>query len=139
VSITNASIEIANDVGNRIPVSLDPSQTFGTTAPIMTYTSSVQVPTLAQGGGQAVLLAPGANLNGAIIEQVISTTVNGGTISLLAKTSAPTGIADAAATVLSFAVVGTYTVRQKVPAGAGIYLRNETANPGTYSALLTIL
>lgn len=89
VTLMNAQIEIVNDVGNRIPVSLDPSQSFGVSAPVMAYTNYVALNIAAASGG--TLIAAGANTNGVIVEQVL---LEAGSGNLLAKATVPTSATD---------------------------------------------
>jgi hypothetical protein len=133
VTLTNAQIEIMNDTGNRIPVSLDPSQSFGVSAPVMAYTNYVtlNIP----GASAGTLIAAGANVNGVIVEQVIVETAN---VNILAKATIP-----AAATDGDFlgklTSVGAYTTRQRVPPGKGLHIWNAAAGANNIYALITVL
>jgi hypothetical protein len=133
VTIQNPQIEIMNDTGNRIPVSLDPSQSFGVSAPVMAYTNAVNLNI--PGASAGTLVTAAANVNGVIVEQVI---VEAGSGNLLAKATVPTAAADGdfLGRLVSSA---SYTTRQKVPAGKGVHIWNLNAGAYNFYTLITFL
>lgn len=136
VSIQNSQVEITNDTGNRIPVSLDPTQIPGAAAPIMAYTNYKQFLALAA-NGVATICTPAENVNGVIIEQVIS----GRDFSaLVAKAgAAPANKNDGELLSLALNSAAAYTTRQKIAAGKGGYIVCSSAGAGDFYVLYTVL
>jgi hypothetical protein len=131
-SLTNA-VTVTNTVGNRVPVSIDTSQTLNTSAPIMAYTNAVAVSPAS--GAAGLLVSAAANTNGVIIEQICTDVVNN--CNLLAKTNAPAYPSDG--DFLALNIAATYTTRQRVAAGKAVYIWNKGAGVANVFALFTLL
>jgi hypothetical protein len=136
VTIQNSQVEITNDAGNRIPVSLDPTQVPGAAAPIMAYTNYKSFTALAA-NGVGTIFTPAENTNGVIIEQIIS----GRDFSvLLAKAGAvPANKTDGDVLSMALNVAAAYTTRQKIAAGKGGYIVCSSAGAGDFYVLYTVL
>jgi hypothetical protein len=148
VSIQNLSLEIANDSGNRLPVTLDPNQVLNTMGNSVAYTTSY-ASTVASVTNTAIqLLSPAANVNGAWLNAFTVIPGQPGVMfSVLAKATAPANIADGDVLYTNYGGSGQkYQLdigkdgQVRVPAGKGIwYIAN--ANDGAYirEALMTVL
>lgn len=140
VSIQNAQVEITNDSGNRIAVSLDPAQVLNTVGNTVAYTSSYSN---TAGTALVTLVTPAANVNGVLVSQSIFRvdTVNQ---AILAKTTPPANPFDGG-DLLAFipgGTAGTFVKDQmqyRVPAGKGVYIVCDSAIAGLKSVLYTVL
>lgn len=151
VSIVQAAqIEIANDSGNRIPVTLDPAQSLNISANVMAYNQSYASTAAAVANNAIQLLAPIANVNGAILnkfESIVNPTTNIAW-AVIAKATAPANLADGDVLVSGCGSSGFQRIsmdigkdgQPKVPAGKGIWFLSTSADNATVrDALFTVL
>lgn len=127
-------VTVANDTSTRVPVSFDPNQIINQGAPIMAYTHSKSNINLPQGGSTWVqVLTPAENVNGVIVEQLI-TTVG---CAFSAKATMPANMHDG--DVLSIGTPTLDTTRRKIAAGKALWLMNSQGITGTADMLYTVL
>lgn len=151
VTIANPSIEIANDVGNRIPVTLDPTQVIQTAQTVMAYTASYSSTAQSVAGTAVQMLAPATNVNGVILnkfENLIQVSGGSTTWVVLAKATAPANLTDGDVLLCGQALAsGRVSLdiskdgQPKVAAGKGIWFYSSGVSDQTLlrDALFTVL
>lgn len=168
VSLVNAQVEVMNDAGNplpvsvpaglkltnttaeRVPITLDPTQIIRTSGAIMSYTASYSATGASSGGVAIQMLSAAANVNGAVLNrfELLGSTTTNSNIAVLAKATAPANIADGA--VLFSSALTSTTSRHsldvakdgqvQVPPGMAVwYISSNTDSASLRSALFTVL
>lgn len=139
-----AAIQISNTAAQRVPVTLDTTQTLNTSGSVMAYASSFNTVADTGLGPGIQIIAPGANVNGVVVNQYIIVGVPAGqSISMIAKATAPANWLDG--DVLDYFTQGAsqtalkQMVQFKAPAGKGLWMFSNNGNTNQKSVLFTVL
>lgn len=125
-----AGVKLTNTTAERVPVSLDVSQTMNVLGNIIAYQSGWNGSGLASPANTPLtIVAPAANVNGIMVNK--STMQYSGTnygTALVAKASAPTGLFDG--DIIAFVNSGVQQDENqyKIPPGKGLYWVSDSAH-----------
>jgi gentisate 1,2-dioxygenase len=137
-----AGLKLTNTTAERVPVTFDVSQTLNTNGgSILAYTASYYN-RVARTASTVTLVAPAANVNGVVLQRynLSYQSTTGSNITLLAKSSTPTGPYDG--DVLDYVNPGSggqvVTLKSdmaqglmRIPPGRGLYLYSDGTTTST--------
>lgn len=92
-----ANTKVGNTVAERIPVTLDPTQTINTASNVMAYTASYSASAACVANTPIQMLAAATNVNGVVLnkfDMIYNTGGGAGIFSVIAKATAPTSQSD---------------------------------------------
>jgi hypothetical protein len=150
------NVKVTNTVGERVPVTLDPTQVLTIAGATVNYTNSFANAALGVANETNVyqVFAPAVNVNGAYVEFAeLASGCNSAysqvTISLVAKVTAPAGMVDGDVLMMIVNQAGslsessnvnmTLGARVKIAAGKGLWAVQQGGSTAPTAAVKTVL